>query len=91
MSFMLIECPWCAETYTFGIVGTTQIGTGHTCAAEIPCEHEGCDRLARFTVTDGLVPMVLPEEQKFVCSDHINGYTITGCQPYSPARGQEQP
>lgn len=29
MSYFINRCPWCGESYDFGVVGIQQIGTGH--------------------------------------------------------------
>lgn len=75
MSYMVIECPWCGERYTFGIVGTTQIGSGHCCRAVVDCLEDGCPKPATWHVDDGSKDGVL------VCTDHIEGRTIRGAQP----------
>jgi hypothetical protein len=79
MSFMVIECPWCGETYTFGIVGTQRIGSGHSCGALVDCIEEGCDQAGRALVQ--LRHLNAPAEQIIVCDEHINGHVILGWQP----------
>lgn len=80
MSFMVVECPWCGETYTFGIVGTQQIGSGHTCGALVDCIEKGCDQPGRYLVAHGL-PV---QEHVMCCLDHIGDGVILGCQRGDP-------
>lgn len=78
MSFMFLTCAWCGEQYTFGIVGTTMIGSGHLCTKEIACDTEGCEQVARFLVCE----MKASEDQSFACSDHIGDRVICATQPH---------
>ncbi len=70
MSFMIIECPWCGETYTFGVVGMTLIGSGHgECKGSKTCEEGSCEEPATVLIqryvrsTDDTV-------NRFVCEAH---------------------
>lgn len=31
MSFMILTCEHCGQTYTFGVVGMDMVGSGHRC------------------------------------------------------------
>lgn len=72
MSFMHVTCLWCHAEYTFGMVGSTIIGSGHSCETVIPCEEEGCSRVGNFAVM---------HPAAFVCDDHIGDRRIVMCQP----------
>lgn len=71
---MVIECLWCGETYTFGIVGIQQVGTGHACQALVDCIEDGCDMPGRCLVERG-------GEQVIVCQDHADEGVFLGWQP----------
>lgn len=79
MSFMFITCHWCGTEYTFGIVGRTMVGSGHTCTAIVPCATEGCDARAPFFVVDQLDTQA--EHGEFACGDHIGDRVIMSTQP----------
>lgn len=72
MSFMITECPWCGESYSFGVVGTTQIGSGHDCKATIRCASPGCAQDAAVHVAG----WGDPDDQQFVCVEHIRGVVL---------------
>lgn len=65
MSLIITACPWCEATFTFGIAGTTMIGSGHTCDVEPPaCGEAGCD-------VPGDVQVVIGGDKfEFRCRDH---------------------
>jgi hypothetical protein len=80
MSFMFLTCAWCGEDYTFGIVGTSMVGSGHSCTATVPCDTDGCDEPARWLVADernrGDTESIV-----FSCKRHIGDCVIVGSQP----------
>lgn len=81
MSFMIVQCAWCGETYTFGIVGTAQIGSGHKCEAVVECKRDGCsERATRQISLDYNAPGSWSGPYELVCPKHAAGITI-GWQP----------
>jgi hypothetical protein len=79
VSHFTITCPWCGERYTFGIVGTQQVGSGHECTTRIECSEDGCHEAGVVQTVERLGPDG-PEGARFVCPDHITAI-IMAWQP----------
>lgn len=72
MSYIVTECAWCGETYSFGVVGVTQIGTGHECKVTHPCASRGCCHPAVVRVAGWRDP----DDKQFVCLEHARGVIL---------------
>lgn len=77
MSFMHVTCPWCGTNYTWGIVGSQMVGSGHECQADVACDTEGCETTARHLVAANRES----DAVAFSCADHIGGRVIMSFQP----------
>ena len=91
MSYFTVECPWCGQSYTSGVVGSTLVGSGHSCQLRQECQEPGCERSGTFYASTPASPALeeagsqrmrvssrspLEEDFGFFCPAHLEGRTI---------------
>lgn len=78
MSFFEVDCPWCDERYSFGIVGKTSIAPPHDCKVERKCDIISCPKLSEFYVTSEIPNGI----KGYACGDHIQGRIVIMARGY---------
>ena len=78
VSFIVVKCPFCWETYTVDLVQLSKEGPGHSCEAVVTCDF--CEERARYLAAE-FVDRVGIVGECFVCEGHVEGRTLLSIQP----------